>query len=399
MSRNSAFVHRPRPGPGEPAARRFEGETADTLAAAFAFLEARPVARLTVLCDHSLLVERVLFLPRLGRKKISLMIPGEISALVPGPLGNYLGAFTVPGRPGRPVTVRLLPLKIRAAVAAAFPGTRLDFLPLDAVLPRVSGEKGRPSLVLVGEPDGARLVFCEDGEALAGRSFRFSGSGDEAETVAREAAILARQVRAPEGLAIARFKGWEESGPLFSGRLPGPRFAPLVEGDLSRARLVMPALLAAGVLALGLVFHHAYREREEARARYESAGRFLAEAAAGPVSAAEREFLEILSRPGVARLFDGRFSPLEGFLQFHRAVPDEVPLVVEYLEIDRERMILRGRVDSPRQVETLARRLQGSGFFAEPVLGELQVEAGRVSFPLTAARVRPADEAGPEGGR
>ena len=92
----------------------------------------------------------------------------------------------------------------------------------------------------------------------------------------------------------------------------------------------------------------------------------------------------IFSDKDVTLLLQNELSPLETFSRFNEALPNDLPLTLDSLQVDRQKLTLNGTLGAPAQVDTLVNKLIASGRFKEVVLGELKIEGGTVKFPLTA---------------
>lgn len=335
--------------------------------------------KLLVLLRSPLLLERHFFVPFSGRRKIALVLPEELAPVLPGSLDDYAYGFTVPPATRHPVSVFLLPVATRRLVTGAL----RDFAPrlgvLDIARARLPQLRGRPAALLV-DPARGRLAFHVRGRFVAGRGGR-AAAEDEA-ALEREKKIFLHAVRAGDNVFVhALPDGADEAAACLYAARPFPFRAPAASAVSPRDVLAWGAL-AAALLVLVLAVSAARRERFAARDGLATITAELARARAA-AEIADEQALALLNAPAVSRLMDDRFSPLSSFRRFSEAVPAELPLMLEYLEIDRGRMTMNARLRSPEQVDRLVGALVTGDRFREPSLGELRVEADHVRFPLT----------------
>jgi hypothetical protein len=141
--------------------------------------------------------------------------------------------------------------------------------------------------------------------------------------------------------------------------------------------------VVGGLVILWILFFASLRAKNAALLSYQQVSGKLAQqkemAQVGGTSLAS-----ILSDKNVILLLQDEFSPLETFSRFNEALPNDLPLILDYLQVDRQKLILNGTLGDPTQVDTLVNQLTASGRFNEIVLGEVKIERGTVKFPLTA---------------
>ena len=101
----------------------------------------------------------------------------------------------------------------------------------------------------------------------------------------------------------------------------------------------------------------------------------------------------LLSDQTIRTMLQGDLSPLATVKVFTESIPADVPLILDYLSVDREKITINGTLSTPSQVDRLLKSLLSSGRFTEPALGELKLEAGTVKFPLT-IKIQPAEVKG-----
>lgn len=347
--------------------------------------------RITVLLHASLLLERSFRVPFGGRRKIALVMPEELAPVIPRPLEEYLYDFTVPSNTGHPVSVFLLPAEISREIAGALSGHAVHRLvPLDIAAGMLAPFRRAKAILMLARSDrDGRFAFFSGGRYVAGRNFRLAEAGDEA-GLEREKKLFLHSVRGPDDVAVREFKESDEAA--LAGQ-PLPRFTFRAPGAVLSVRdlLFWPGVALALLLLAALVVA-SLRERDEMRARLESA-RAEVDRARRETRFDDERLLDILTAPAVTRLMNNDLSPLVSFERFAGAVPEELPLMLEYLEIDRNRLTVNARLRSPEQVDRLVSVLLEEGAFREPSLGELRVESDHVQFPLT-LRVAGAEEGG-----
>jgi hypothetical protein len=346
------------------------------------FFRTKPPAGLTIVLNQSFFLERTVFLPFRGRKSVSLVLPGELAPLLPSPLSEYFYDFIIPEAENLPITVFLLPAVVRQSIAAVFPDVPFRILPLDLALsrhPAVTGSEN--AFLLVKEKDQARLVLFQEGRYILGRSFNF-GEADYEERLAEEKRFLLHSGRFPadtEPVPVTPDKKLAcnlSSGPLDFTLKKG--------GQASLAENTSFLYFAVGALVvIGILFFVSLKAKEAASLSYSKVSQELAR---------QKEMLQIdgasltplLSDKNVALLLREDLSPLETFRRFNDAVPGDIPLVLDYLQVDRQKLNLDAALNTPAQVDALAKKMAESGRFEEIVLGELKLDGGSVKFPMTA---------------
>lgn len=348
---------------------------------AAAFLRTNPPPKLTVVLSHSFFLERTVFLPFRRRKAVSMVLPGELAHLLPSPLSEYFYDFVAPEAEHLPVTVFLLPAAVHQSITEAFPDIPVWILPSDLALSRHPVvTRSENALLLVSGKTQARLFLFQKGRYILGRSFNF-GESDYRQRLAEEKGLLLRSSRFPE----MEPEPVTPDERLAFGLPFRPQDFALKKGDkISRPKDVSPLYIAVGGLViLWILFFASLRAKNAALLSYQQVSGKLAQqkemAQVGGTSLAS-----ILSDKNVTLLLQDKLSPLETFSRFNEALPNDLPLSLDYLQIDRQKFILNGTLGAPAQVDTLVNKLVASGRFNEVVLGEVKIESGTVKFPLTA---------------
>ena len=348
---------------------------------AAAFLLTNPPAKLTVVLNHSFFLERTVFLPFRRRKAVSLVLSGELTPLLPSPLSEYFYDFVAPEAEHLPVTVFLLPAAVHQSITEAFPDIPVWILPSDLVLSRHSAvTRSENALLLVSGKNQARLLLFRKGKYILGRSFNF-GESDYQQRLTEEKRILFHSSRFP---ADAEPEPVTPDERLVFGLPFRPQdFALKKGGQTSRPKDVSLLYVAVSSLViLWILFFASLRAKNAALLSYRQVNGELAQqkemAQVGGTS-----LTSILSDKNVTLLLQDELSPLETFSKFNEALPNNLPLNLDYLQIDRQKLILNGTLGAPAQVDTLVNKLIASGRFNEVVLGELKIERGTVKFPLT----------------
>ena len=327
-------------------------------------------------------MERTVFLPFRRRKAVSLVLPGELAPLLSSPLSEYFYDFVAPETEHLPVTVFLLPAAVHQSITEAFPDISVWILPLGLVLSRhPTVTRSKNALLLVSGKTQARLFLFQKGKYILGRSFNF-GESDYQQRLTEEKGLLLRSSRFP---ADAEPEPVTPDERLTFGLPLRPQdFALKKGGQISRSKDVSPLYIAVGGLViLWVLFFASLRAKNAALLSYRQISGELAQqkemAQVGGTSLAS-----ILSDKNVTLLLQDKLSPLETFSRFNEALPNDLPLSLDYLQIDRQKFILNGTLGAPAQVDTLVNKLVASGWFSEVVLGEVKIESGTVKFPLTA---------------
>ena len=346
------------------------------------FLRTNSPAKLTVVLNNSFFLERTVFLPFRRRKAVSLVLPGELTPLLASPLSEYFYDFVAPEAEHLPITVFLLPSAVHQFIVEAFPDIPVWILPSDLVLSRHPAvTRSENALLLVSGKTQARLFLFQKGKYILGRSFNFSES-DYQQRLIEEKGLLLHSSRFPadaEPELVAPDERFAFSLPL---RLHD--FTLKKGGHISRSKDVSPLYIAlGGLVILWILFFASLRAKNAAFLSYRQVSGELAQqkemAQVGGASLSS-----ILSDKNVALLLQSELSPLETFSWFYEALPNDLPLILDSLQIDRQKLILNGTLVAPAQVDTLVNQMASSGRFKEVVLGELKIENGTVKFPLTA---------------
>ena len=345
------------------------------------FLRNNPPAKLTVVLNYSFFLERTVFLPFRLRKAVSMVLSGELAPLLSSPLSVYFYDFVAPEAEYLPVTVFLLPAAVHQSIIESFPDIPVWILPLDLALNRhLAVIRSENSLLLVSGKTQARLFLFQKGKYILGRSFNF-GESDYQQRLTEEKGILLRSSRLPE----------MEPEPVIPDErlvfgLPlRPREFTLKKGDqISRSKDTSSLyIVVGGLVILWILFFASLRAKNAALLSYRQVNGELAQqkelAQVGGTSLSS-----IFSDKNVALLLQDELSPLETFSRFNEALPNDLPLIFDSLQVDRQKLVLTGTLGSPAQVDTLVNKLTASGRFEEVVLGELKIEGGTVKFPLTA---------------
>jgi hypothetical protein len=280
-----------------------------------------------------------------------------------------------------PVTVFLLPAAVQQSIAEIFPDIPVWILPLDLVLSRhPAAIRSENALLLASGKNQARLFLFRKGKYVLGRSFNF-GKSDYRQRLTEEKGILLRSSRLPE---IEPEPVIPDEKLVFGLTLRPQDFTLKKGGQISRPKDVSSLYVAVGGLViLWILFFASLRAKNAALLSYRQVSGKLAQqresAQVGGTSLSS-----VLSDKNVTLLLQSELSPLETFSRFNEALPDDLPLVLDSLQIDRQKLILNGTLGAPAQVDTLVNKLTASGRFKEVVLGELKIEGGTVKFPLTA---------------
>ncbi|MCX5642935.1 MAG: hypothetical protein NTY10_06910 [Candidatus Omnitrophica bacterium] len=346
------------------------------------FIRTKPPAKLTIVLSHSFFLERTVFLPFRSRKSVSLVLPGELAHLLPAPLSEYFYGFVVPEAEHLPVTVFLLPAALHQSIVEVFPDVSIQIVPSDLLLSRHPVvARSENALLLVSGKTQARLFLFQKGKYSLGRSFNF-GESDYRQRLAEEKGILLRSSRLPEDVEPEPVTLDERL--LFGLSFPPQDFA-LKKGDqISRPSDISPLyFVVSGLIIFLIIFVVSLRAKNGALLSYRQVSGELAQqkelAQVGGTSLAS-----ILSDKNVTLLLQNELSPLETFSRFNEVLSKDLPLVLDYLQIDRQKLILNGTLGAPDQVDALVNKLVSSGRFNEVVLGEVKIERGIVKFPLTA---------------
>jgi len=349
---------------------------------AAAFLQTNPPGKLTVVLNHSFFLERTVFFPFRSRKAVSLVLSGELASLVPSPLSEYFYDFVVPGAEHLPVSVFLLPAAVHQSIVEAFSDIPVWIVPSDLALSRhPAANRSANALLLVSGKNQARLLLFRKGNYVLGRSFNFVES-DYRQRLAEETGLLLRSSRFPADVEPEPVTPDERLA--FGLPLRPQDFALKKGGQISRPKDVSVLyVLVGGLVMLWILFFFSLRAKNTAFFSYRQVGGELAQqkemAQVGGAS-----LTSILSDKNVALLLRDELSPLETFSRFNEALPKDLPLGLDYLQIDRQKLLLNGTLNTPVQVDTLVNKMVASGGFNEVVLGEVKIERGTVRFPLTA---------------
>lgn len=366
----------------EEARQEFQAETLrEMLEQAAAFLRTNPPAKLTVVLSHSFFLERTVFLPFRRRKAVSLVLSGELAPLLSSSLSEYFYDFVVPEAEHLPVTVFLLPAAVHQSISEAFSGIPVWIVPLGLVLSRHPAvTRSKNALLLVSGKTQARLFFFQKGKYILGRSFNF-GESDYRKRLAEEKGFLLHSSRFPE---MEPEPVTPDERLVFGLSLRPQDFALKKGGQISRAKNIsLSYLTVGGLVILWLLFFASLRAKNTAFLSYRQvSGELAQQKEAAQVGGAS--LASILSDKNVTLLLQDELSPLETFSRFNEALPNDLPLMLDYLQMDRQKLILNGTLGAPAQVDMLVNKLTASGWFKEVVLGELRIEGGSVKFPLTA---------------
>ncbi len=314
--------------------------------------------------------------------------------MLPSPLSEYFYDFTAPEAGHLPVTVFLLPAAVHQSITGAFPDIPVRLLPLDLVLSRHPAvTRSENALLLVSGKNQGRLFLFRKGKYVLGRSFNFTES-DYRQRLAEEKGLLLHSSRLPE----TEPETVTPDEKLVFGLSFRPQgFALKKGGQVSRPKggsLLYAAF--GGLVILWVLFFASLKAKNAAFLSYRQVSGELAQqkelAQVGGAS-----LTSIFTDKNVTLLLKDEFSPLETFSRFNEALPNDLPLSLDYLQIDRQKLILNGTLDAPAQVDTLVNKLVASGQFKEVVLGELKIERGTIKFPLTAkvAAAQKQNETGP----
>ncbi len=311
-----------------------------------------------------------------------MVLPGELAPLLSSPLSEYFYDFVAPEAEHLPVTVFLLPAAVYQSITEAFSDIPVWILPLGLVLSRHQAvTRSENALLLVSGKNQARLLLFQKGKYVLGRSFNF-GESDYQQRFTEEKGFLLRSSRLPADVEPEPVTPDERL--VFGLPLRSQDFA-LKKGDqMSRSKDVSPLYIAVGGLViLWILFFASLRAKNVALLSCRQVSGELTQqkemAQVGGTSLAS-----IFSDKNVTLLLQNELSPLETFSRFNEALPNDLPLILDYLQVDRQKLILNGTLGTPAQVDTLVNKLVASGRFKEVVLGELKIEGGTVKFPLTA---------------
>ncbi len=341
------------------------------------YFVAEDVFSCLVIPGYSLLLERTIYLPFRRKRAVNLVLPEELSPLLSVPLSEYVYGFSLPRERRWPISVFLLPVTRYRFIRNALAGFRFRVAPADLVAaqhPAVSGRKKGDSLLALDFPSGGRLILFRGGRFVAGRSFKTSA--DE-KTIKREKEVFLRTCRLPETLEPVVVRLPE----IFARPFLFPRFIFRQPGPVISREKFVPLAGALALLLLVAISFYAVGFRREMKMQRDQAAFRLSEFE-DPEATAALQILEEVTGSDIFTLLNPELSPLENLKVFWDTIPGELPLILDSLEADRERLVVRGALVSPGQVELLVKSINASPRFQEAALGELTVEENRVRFPL-----------------
>ncbi|MFH0796548.1 MAG: PilN domain-containing protein [Candidatus Omnitrophota bacterium] len=352
-------------------------------------LQANPPCRLTVLLNHSFFLERTLFFPFSKKRLIALVLPEELESLLPSPLSEYLYGFIVPEEPHLPVTVILLPVKTWHLLKETFQPFRWKIRPGDLLLNRHPAVKGKGNvLILVKRRNQARIILFQKGKFVTGRSFLFTRENYE-QRLSEESRFFLRSNRLPEDLKPVEVYPDERLALSFVFRSQDFSFrTQSIISFWSRTSTVY-AFSLVSLAILGIFSFLSFHARNTASLSYQKVNDELRRQETF-FPAGDIPLSDLFSDRTMRTMLQGNLSPLETLNAFTESLPADLPLILNYLTVDREKMTINGTLNSPSQVDRLLESLLSSGHFKEPVLGELKLETGTVKFPLT-VKIQPAE--------
>lgn len=310
-----------------------------------------------------------------------MVLPGELTPLLASPLSEYFYDFVVPEAEYLPVTVFLLPVVIYQSVIDAFPNIPVWILPLGLLLSRHPAvTRSKNALLLVSGKTQGRLFLFQKGKYLLDRGFNF-GKSDYQQRLAEEKGLLLHSSRFPE---IEPEPVNPDERLVFGLPLRPQDFTLKKGGQISPPKdISLLYIVVSSLVMLWILFFVSLKAKNAALNSYQQTNENLAQqkemARVGGTSLSD-----ILSDKNIALLLQDELSPLETFSRFNEVIPADLPLVLDYIQVDRQKLVLNGTLGTPAQVDTLVNKLVASGRFEEVVLGELKLEGGTVKFPLTA---------------
>ena len=339
-------------------------------------------SKLTVILNSSFFLERTVIFPFRRRQTIAQVLPGELQSLLTAPVSEYLYDFIVPEEPHLPVTVFLLPLNIYQSLASALQPASFRIIPSDLVLgfhPAVAGADN--ALVLTRSGRQAQLVVYQKNKFALGRTFYYTEE-NYAHRSLEEKQILLRTGRFSDMEPVEIVPDQKMVTALSSVRQPF-NLKTAAKESFFQEKPFLIYFTAFSLVLLWFLFFVSAKAKSSAQLSQQNISRQLQEQRVlTKVGGASLELL--LSDRTASLLLQEKLSPLETFSCFNDAVPKDLPLVLDSLQIDRQKLSLTGTLNSPAQVDRLVKGLSDSGVFDEVVLGEMKVEAGSVRFPLTA---------------
>ena len=353
-------------------------------------LRANPPCRLTVLLNHSFFLERTLFLPFQKKRLIALVLPEELESRLPAPLSEYLYGFIVPGEPHLPVTVILLPVKTWHLLKETFQDFRWKVRPGDLILNRHPAVRDKKTvLLLVKRRNQARIILFQKGRFVTGRSFLFTDENYE-QRLSEESRFFLRSNRLPEDLEPVEV--YPDERLALSSVFQSQPFSFRTQSVTSfwaRHSTVYASFLGS-LAILGILSFLSYHAKKTASLSYQKVNDELRRQESF-FPAGDSSLQRLLSDRTIQTMLRSDLSPLATFKTFTESLPADVPLSLDYLSVDREKITINGTLNAPSQVDRLLKSLLSSGRFKEPVLGELNLETGTVKFPLT-MKIQPAEK-------
>jgi len=343
--------------------------------------QARPGERVTVILAPELVLEKAVFLPFRQARQVALVLPEELAAVLPDSLEEYRYGFLAPPDDPFPVTAFLAREADLSRIAAALQPGRPRFVTLEPVLASLKAAGRDQVILLIRGGRSHRLALFQKGRFAMGRSFR-SGPAEFEERLREERELLLRSARLPETVESVEFNPARELDPDRAGRTRAFPLLPGGGGQNRDRRLAGGLAMTAALLVLAALTIFSTQARRRAEADYRRVDNELRRQktlAAG----ADANFSQLMADETAARLVRSDLSPLESFNRFTVAVPENLPLTLEYLEIDRTRVLVNAALPEAGQLDRLVKALTRSGDFVNPVLGELKVDKGLVRFPLT----------------